>query len=63
MKNAFYFILKVLFVLKIFTFFPDFFGYVEKRLDNKSKVNFKTYDVASWNTNNYNKHIVRYLKK
>ena len=63
MKNAFYFILKVLFVLKIFTIFPDFFGYVEKRLDNKSKVNFKTYDVASWNTNNYNKHIVRYLKK
>ena len=33
-----------------FTFYPDFFGYVEKRLDKKVQVNFKIYDVASWNT-------------
>ena len=30
MKNAFYFILKVLFVLKIFKFLPLLFGHVEK---------------------------------
>ena len=32
MKNAFYIILKVLFVLKIFNFCPDFFGHAGKRL-------------------------------
>ena len=30
MKNAFYFILKALFVLKIFKFLSWFFGHVEK---------------------------------
>ena len=30
MKNVFYFILKVLFILKIFTFFPRPFGHVRK---------------------------------
>ena len=50
MKNAFYFMLKALFVLEIFTLF----GYVEKRLDNKADVNFKIYDVTDWATNNYN---------
>ena len=30
MKNAFYFILKALFVLKIFKFLPWLFGYVEE---------------------------------
>ena len=60
MNATFYFNLKL--VLKIFTFFPDFFGYVGKLLNKKGKVNFKIYDVASWSTNNYNKHIARYLK-
>ena len=50
MKNAFYFMLKALFVLEIFTLF----GYVEKRLDKKVDVNLKIYDVIDWATNNYN---------
>ena len=33
MKNAFYFILKALFVLKIFKFLSRLFGHVGKRLD------------------------------
>ena len=33
MNNAFYFILKALFVLKIFKFFQDFLVLQEKRLD------------------------------
>ena len=32
-KNAFYFILKALFVLKVFKFLSWVFGHVEKRLD------------------------------
>ena len=50
MKNAFYFMLKALFVLEIFTLF----GYVEKRLDKKADFNFKIYDVTGWAANNYN---------
>ena len=26
-------------------------------------VNFKIYDITEWTTNNYNTHIVHYLKK
>ena len=37
MKNAFYFMLKALFVLETFTFLSRFFGYAEKRLDKKAK--------------------------
>ena len=37
------------------------FGYVEKQLDNKVKVNFKIYDVTDWATNNYNRHIAEYV--
>ena len=33
LKNAFYFIVKVLFVLKIFQFCPGFLGHVGKQLD------------------------------
>ena len=33
MKNAFYFTLKALFVLKIFNFLSGLFGHVEKQLD------------------------------
>ena len=45
MKNAFYFILKSLFVLKKCIFCPDF-GYVGKWFDEKAKVNFKVCNVA-----------------
>ena len=49
MKNAFYFTLKALFVLKIFKFLPWLYGgHVEKRLDQKEKVDFKIYDVTTW---------------
>ena len=61
-KNAFYFTLKALFVLEIFTFLSRLFGYVRKDLDKKDEVNFKIYDVTDWTTNDYNKHIVQYLK-
>ena len=30
------------------------FGFLEKRLDKKAMVNFKSYDVTEWTTNNYN---------
>ena len=49
MKNAFYFILKALFFLKILKFLLWLFGPVEK--------------IASGLTNNYNAHIVQYLTK
>ena len=39
------------------------FVYVGKWLDEKAKENFIIYDFISWKRNNYNKHIVRYLKK
>ena len=39
------------------------FGYVEKRLDKKARVNFKMYDVTCWTTNNYNIYIAQYMKK
>ena len=32
-------------------------------LDYKDKVNFKIYDVTTWETNNCNTHIVQYLRK
>ena len=54
MKNTFYFMLKTLFVLEIFTFLSLLFGYVEKQLDKKAMVNFKIFDVTEWETNNNN---------
>ena len=63
MKNAFYFTLKALFVLKTFKFLSCLFGHVQKRLDYKDKINFEIYDVTAWLTNNCNAHIVQYLKK
>ena len=51
MKNAF-FILEALFVLKKF-----------KQLDYKDKINFKIYDVTTWETSNCNTHIVQCLNK
>ena len=52
MKNVFYFTSKALFVLKIFEFLSWLFGLVAKRLDKKDRVNFKSYDVTTWLTNN-----------
>ena len=63
MKNAFYFTLKVLFVLKLFRLLSRLFGRIEKQLDQKDKINFKIYDVTAWLTNNCNTHIEQYLKK
>ena len=56
MKNAFYFTLKILFVLKIFKFLTSIFGHVEKPLNWKNKVNFKIYDITTWETNNCKIH-------
>ena len=60
MKNAFYFILKALLVFKTFNFLSWLFGCVEKRLDQKDKINFKIYDVTTWLANNYKTHIDQY---
>ena len=54
MKNALYFMLKAIFVLKIFTFLSWLFGCAGKRLDKKAMINFKTHDVTDLTTNNYN---------
>ena len=43
--------LKALFVLQIFTFWFWPFGYLEKWLGKKDKVNFKTYGITGWITN------------
>ena len=63
MKNVFYFILNGLLVLKTFKFLSSLFGYAEKRLDSKDKINFKIYDILIWLTNNSNANIDQYLKK
>ena len=62
-KNAFYFILKALFVFKILKFLSPRFVMYEKQLDQKEKVYFKIDDVATWFTNNCNTHIVQHLIK
>ena len=63
MKNAFYFTLKALFVFKIFKFLLWLFGHVQKTARLERYVNFKIHDVTTWLTNNFNTHIVQYLKK
>ena len=55
-KNAFYFTLNSLFVLKFCLDFSDM-------LDYKDLVNFKINDITTWKTNNCNGHITQYLKK
>ena len=63
-KNAFYFMLKVLLILEIFTLLSRFFVYVEKRIEKKKTVaNFKIYDVKNWTTNYCNTHITQYRKE
>ena len=51
MKNPFCFALKAPFVFKRFNCLFCFFGHVVKRLGQKYKVNFKTFDVTIWLTN------------
>ena len=63
MKNAFYFTLEALFVLKIFKFLSWIFTHVEKTVRLEDKVNFKVHDVTTWLTNNCDTHIAQYLKK
>ena len=63
LNNAFYFKLKALFVLEIFTFMSGRFGYVEKGLGEKAMINFKISDITDWITNNYNTYIFQYVKK
>ena len=40
-KNVYFFLLKALFILEMFTFLSLPFSYAEKRLDKKAMVNFK----------------------
>ena len=63
MKDAFYFILKGFFALKIFKFLSWPFGHVEKRLDWKDKVIFKISDVMNCEINDYHTPITQYLKR
>ena len=49
--------------LWVWKFYSDIYGHVGKQPDNRAKVNFKIYDVPTWETNNYNTHIVQDLKK
>ena len=63
MKNAFYFTLKALFVLKVCKFLFRLFGHVSKCLDLKDMFNFEFYDVRAWLTNYFNTHIAQYLEK
>ena len=63
MENAFYFMLKALFILVIFTFLSRLFDYVEKRIDKKAKINLKLYDVTDWIMKNYNTYSTQYLNK
>ena len=49
--------------LEYSVFGSDFFGRVGKRLDKKVKVDFRICGVTKWEANNYNTHIVQYLKK
>ena len=49
--------------LKYLNFCLDFFRHIGKQLDKKAKVNFKTYEVTNWETNNNNEHTAQYLKK
>ena len=64
MENAFYSILSVLFVLKIFQLLSWLFGYIEKNTYAlKDKVDFKICNDTTWLTYSYNAHIVQCLPK
>ena len=64
-RNTSYFILKAVFVLKIFKFLSWLFEHLEKmairlRLD---EANFKIHHATTWLTNNYNTYVTQYLTK
>ena len=59
-KNAFYFILKALFLLRVLNFLSWLFFQVEKAAWlEKDKVNFKVHNVTTWLTNICNPYISR----
>ena len=58
-NNSFNFMVKALFILKIFKFLSSVFGQVEKRLDKKGKANFKIYDIMTLLTNHCNAYCPR----
>ena len=62
-KKCILFHLKNSFVIKMFNFCSDFSGHVGKRLDKKTKVNFKIYDLVNWERNNYITQFAQYLMK
>ena len=45
-KNVFYFMLRALVILEMFTFLLRLFDSVEERLDKKAKLIFKIYNVT-----------------
>ena len=51
--------LKALFVFKIFSFLFGLFGFIENRLDKKTKVNSKIYGVTDWKANNCNLNSIK----
>ena len=51
MKNALYFMLKLLSFLRYLNFCPDIFDDVRKQPDKKAKVYFINYDVTNWTRN------------
>ena len=61
MKNAFYFILKALFLFKIFKFFVLTFWSCKKTGWLERKINFKIHNITTWLVDNCNKHIAHYL--
>ena len=56
-ETTLYFMLKSLFIHKIFKF-CDSLG---NKLDQKTMVNFKIYNVKGWPVNNYYTHITQYI--
>ena len=48
--------------LRYLIFYPHFCSHVEKRLDKKAKVNFKSYNFINWETNNQNILFAQYFK-
>ena len=63
MKNAFYFILKAYFVLKIVKFLSWRFNHVEKTAWLDRQDYFKIHDVTTWLENNCSRHIAQSLAK
>ena len=63
MKNAIYFFLNALFVLKIFkvlSWCHHFLVMQKKRLDYIVKINYKIHDVPTWLVNSWNRNIAQY---